>query len=581
MRRWAPAVGLAALAGYAGRRAYRRGGFRADPFQAHTARERRLGRLVRRPLEGRKTIHADRPMGRRAIEVDPEADYAASRSLNLRVVGPATERTVLMPAEVPGGFNRGLWSQIRTTIVQTETTTADQAWARFLTARDRFQKFNPKWSEARTGRGEFPALPGEERGKADVGGWAMRKSAEREARKEAAVDRYLDWAYTQRFKFAGIRPEMSLADLWYTVTHAVKQEQMAPAARLNRTLIPGNWPKTGRKQPDVGINSSSKKLLAFLGESEKVKKGKGRGYATFVSYMSPSMEAGYNVCRFASKGCRQACLGFSSGQLRGLQMMARRIRRTLWFLLFRDSFLHKLTQEIAKATAEAAAEGYTPVFRLNGSTDIEWELPENGAIPALFPQFEFYDYTKLPLRDRRLAVEGTKAGIMKYRLTFSFSDTNKAAEWSQEYLSQGVNVAVVVGLVNNFKATDKRRRHHINAAKAFIRQANRSRTALGFKAIDGDKDDLRFLDYIEAAKLYGVEPGQPHPGCWVVLYAKGAPAARDRTGFVVRVTAKGVPVDPRFRRARLPPASGANRRGYRDAREMINWYEQSINNNCP
>ena len=588
--------GLAALAGYAGTRAVQHGGLHADPFRAHAARERRLGRLARSRMEPQPTVHADRLMGRRAIEVDPEADHAANRSLLLRSVTGMEERTVLMPREVPAGFNRDIWAQVSAKITKTETIDARREWKRFLAAREAWQSFNPKWrGEAKLGRGEFPARPGEK----FRGGWQTRLSREREARLNTAVDRYIDWIYTQRFKYAGIRPGMPVADLWHTVTHAVAQAKIPFPLRLDRSQIPKNWPK-GRRPGKVSANPSSDQIIGFLGTSEKVKKGQARSYATSVMYMSPSTEAGYNVCRFASKGCRKACLGFSSGQLTGLQQMARRMRRTLWYLLFRDSFLHKLTQEIGAATGKAAGEGYTPVFRLNGSTDIEWELPENGAVPALFPKFVFYDYTKLRLADRRLAVEGTKAGKMKYYLTYSFSDSRQAVTNSTEYLRAGVNVAVVVGLSGSFVASNKNNPHHINAAKAFIRRANTTeQAALGFKAINGDKDDLRFLDYKEAAKLYGVEPGQPHPGCWVVLYAKGALAARDRTGFVVRVTAAGVPTDlrfrwttgvpeeaesgaanmRRFRRSRRAPPR-PRRRGRRDAQAMINWYEQSINNNC-
>ena len=106
-----------------------------------------------------------------------------------------------------------------------------------------------------------------------------------------------------------------------------------------------------------------------------------------------------------------------------------------------------------------------------------------------FPQVQFYDYSKLYLR-------AYKDLPSNYHLTLSYSEAN--ADYAEAILNAhkltGVNVAVV------------------------FRDKNTIPTSFaGSTVLDGDKDDLRFLDM---------------PRHVVALYAKGD-AKKDGTGFVV------------------------------------------------
>ena len=239
--------------------------------------------------------------------------------------------------------------------------------------------------------------------------------------------------------------------------------------------------------------------------------------------------------------------------------------------------------------------GLKPAIRLNGSSDIAWERRENGAIPQQFPDTQFYDYTKLTFAERAGAFRlRLPNGRYQYHLTFSWSERPDALANSLEYLEAGGNVAVVVGAQGVYVSDsyyytpdeggyDTSGRFVIkpysprnpnpkarqqNAARAFINYAN-TRGVKGFGAINGDETDVRFED---------------PPGKWVVLYGKGAFAAQDRSGFVVRVTAEGRPVNlgddqPIFS---LPQRGAASRyyRGRRDARSMMRWYEESLDRIC-
>ena len=107
-------------------------------------------------------------------------------------------------------------------------------------------------------------------------------------------------------------------------------------------------------------------------------------------------------------------------------------------------------------------------IRLNGTADIPFEnIPVNGFknIFEMFPEVQFYDYTKNHKRfDNVILPEN-------YYLTFSRSEENDKE--SLDILNRGYNVAYVFGV---------------------RKEQDLPKTYLGFKVINGDESDLRFLD---------------------------------------------------------------------------------------
>lgn len=246
----------------------------------------------------------------------------------------------------------------------------------------------------------------------------------------------------------------------------------------------------------------------------KVMKGTKKGFMTFILHLAPADLSGYEVCAMRSKGCTKACLNtagrggmaagrgplthddVASGVVNTIQ--AARIRRTKRFFEDRQGFMTDLVWDIRKACRWAAKHGLEPVFRLNGTSDLRWETvgiaSEGGKrVFDVFPQVQFYDYTKLPNR---------RNVPSNYDLTFSYADGN--AETAERMLRGGMRVAVVFRDV----ATVRR---YMAEGISDLRD--------GFLAIviDGDDSDLRFL-----------EP----KGVVVGLYAKGN-AKKDTSGFVV------------------------------------------------
>jgi hypothetical protein len=144
-----------------------------------------------------------------------------------------------------------------------------------------------------------------------------------------------------------------------------------------------------------------------------------------------------------------------------------------------------LQHELAWARARAQRLGIRLVCRLNVVSDVAFERE----CPELFTRFadvQFMDYTK---QARRLLNSNRPPN---YHLTFSRSERNDSD--CRRVLEAGGNVAVV------------------------FRKPPFPRSFWGYPVIDGDRNDLRFLD---------------SGPCIVGLKAKGKGARQDRTGFVL------------------------------------------------
>ena len=233
------------------------------------------------------------------------------------------------------------------------------------------------------------------------------------------------------------------------------------------------------------------KLLST--QNLKTLKGEKQGYKTYILHLSPSDSSGVmNTCPKASAGCKAGCLNtaghggmFKAGETTNTVQEARK-RRTVFFKTNKDLFMETLITDITKAIKQAERKGMTPVFRLNGTSDILWENIYVGGKNVFehFPTVQFYDYSKI--LNRKVKHLGN------YHLTFSRSEDNDADV--MKALEQGYSIAVVFDEV--------------------------PATWNGVPVVDGDLDDLRF--------------NNTHLDLVIGLKAKGR-AKKDTTGFVVRV----------------------------------------------
>ena len=231
--------------------------------------------------------------------------------------------------------------------------------------------------------------------------------------------------------------------------------------------------------------------LLTLGNT-KTTKGEAQGYLTFILHLAPSTLSGYNTCPSASAGCASACLN-TAGRGRFTRTQEARIRKTRFFFEHRSVFMKQLVKDVEAAIRKAGREGMTPVFRLNGTSDIRWEtVPVEGFrnIMEKFPQVQFYDYTKIYKR----ALKWLNGEYPKnYHLTYSLNEDNKKEAF--DILNKGGNISAV------------------------FRNKKLPKIYNGFKVINADLSDLRFKD--KKNSIAG-------------LYAKGK-ARYDNSGFVLDI----------------------------------------------
>jgi hypothetical protein len=159
-------------------------------------------------------------------------------------------------------------------------------------------------------------------------------------------------------------------------------------------------------------------------------------------------------------------------------------------------------KDITSLCKKAAKRKLIPVVRLNGTSDLPWERIKGSSgltLMQTFPTVQFYDYTKHPGRIWDCHYGSTlphgNPWPPNYHLTYSRSEDN--ADVAQSFPFGGVNVAVVFG---------------VKRGQPLPKEWG------GYSVIDGDINDLRFLD---------------PKGVVVGLRAKGK-ARKDASGFVVR-----------------------------------------------
>ena len=215
----------------------------------------------------------------------------------------------------------------------------------------------------------------------------------------------------------------------------------------------------------------------------KTIKGERRGFVTYILHLAPAKLSGYEVCGGRSEQCTIYCNNKAGrGKFDNTQLA--RIRKTKWFFEDRNSFMAQLVKDISAAIRYGQRNKLTVVIRLNGTSDIPWESITCGNFKNIMERYSFinfYDYTK---------ILGRKKLPSNYHLTFSQSESN--LDQVKESIASGMNVAVVF--------------------------ESMPRMYLGMPVIDGDEDDLRFLD---------------QPGHIIGLKAKG-PLVNSTSTFIVR-----------------------------------------------
>lgn len=221
--------------------------------------------------------------------------------------------------------------------------------------------------------------------------------------------------------------------------------------------------------------SQAKKVtgLSYLGmvnNSTKHEKAYKYDELVYTLYLAPARMSGYEVCSMRTTECTQLCLnesGRNKMDTKENKINESRIKKTKMFFENREFFMKWMVDEITSAKLKAEKQGLHFSVRLNNTSDLSPEsfymkVDEKKVknILELFPDVQFYDYSKVPNRLRL-----TKK-YPNYDLTFSYSGENE--KQCITMLENNIRVAVV------FKKVPK--------------------TFWGYDVIDGDQYDMRYRD---------------------------------------------------------------------------------------
>ena len=220
--------------------------------------------------------------------------------------------------------------------------------------------------------------------------------------------------------------------------------------------------------------------------SAKTVKGEKIGYLTAIVYLKPSIK----ICPLSKlAGCLNPCLQ-SAGRGAFNSVIAAREAKTRFYFENKEAFLLSIAADIWTLVNTAANKMLTPLVRLNGTSDIDYEnliVCDDKNIFQLFPDVQFYDYTKHPSRN----IAGKTPG--NYDLTYSYSGITP-------------HNVTIKGILNPSNS---------RVAVVFQNQKDIPTNFRGWVTIDGDNTDVR---HIEPKSVV------------VALYAKGK-AKRDYSGF--------------------------------------------------
>jgi len=241
--------------------------------------------------------------------------------------------------------------------------------------------------------------------------------------------------------------------------------------------------------------------LLSISSDAKTIKGESLGFMTGILYLTPSILSGWQLCPNAALAdCETPCLNSAGRGAFDVTQLAR-LSKTDWLFGDQSSFMLELIDSVFALIRKAMREGFTPLVRLNGTSDIRWEnigFVYKGVrysnIFELFPTTQFYDYTKISNR------KGIPAN---YDLTFSYSSAPKFQPMVQDAIAQGMRLAVVFRTIADIPIE-----------------------FLGMPVVGGDNSDVRHID---------------PTGVVVALYAKGK-GIKDKGYLVVDQYTKIIPI---------------------------------------
>jgi len=205
-----------------------------------------------------------------------------------------------------------------------------------------------------------------------------------------------------------------------------------------------NFKSISQSKKDTGLS-----YLGMVNNSTKHEKAFKYDELVYTLYLAPAKSSGYEVCPMRTEFCTKLCLnesGRNKMDTKKNTINNSRIKKTKMFFEDREFFVRWMIDEIKNSKKKSKLLGYSFSVRLNNTSDISpemfWIKQDDGTtknILQLFPDVQFYDYTKVPSR-----INLTKK-YKNYDLTFSYSGHN--LNECHTMLNNNIRVAVVFNKV--------------------------------------------------------------------------------------------------------------------------------------
>jgi hypothetical protein len=153
-----------------------------------------------------------------------------------------------------------------------------------------------------------------------------------------------------------------------------------------------------------------------------------------------------------------------NGMFKDNRIQKTRINKTLWILTNPTFMVDWMVKEITLHKQRAERKGYSFSIRINCTSDLDVSKLQNSDgknLFELFPDVQFYDYTKIFRRIGQMDI------YPNYDITYSYNGLN------YRECIEALNIGVRVAMVFEKTLPD---------------------TYKGYKVINGDKYDTRYID---------------------------------------------------------------------------------------
>lgn len=214
------------------------------------------------------------------------------------------------------------------------------------------------------------------------------------------------------------------------------------------------------------------------------------GLVSIVQYLAPAQHVnGFNLCRFASEGCKRSCLAFT-GRL-ACNVDKTYTNKTIALYMYTIQYLTDLLNDLDVMCYTYAKQNKFVYFRLNGLSDIpfHWVIDYNLLRNDISNFLGGYDYTKKPVND----------SFVGYDITYSWNEKS-----TLQIASRFDSVAYVLNKKDVKRLLSEYPNTFVDGDYSDIRpRDNRKHVLLSFKGKKTDNDFV--MSYEGLVSLLGLE----------------------------------------------------------------------------